>query len=109
MKKAIAMIFMLAHFEVWGTELVVKKMTRSQGYSDRYDLKTTSSEKVILDCQSFIQGLLFGENGQNAIFLQEWECEELVQDMKKTFSRYKKHCLEIDFERGVLDTQHTCD
>lgn len=108
MKTVIAMILMLALYDAKATELVVKKMKRSEGYSERYDLKTSMDEKVVLDCQSFIQGLLFGENGENAILLQEWECDELIVDMKKSFSQFKKHCLEVDVERSVLDSQHTC-
>lgn len=108
MKTVFAMILMLALYEASAAEVVVNKMTRAEGYSDRYDLKTSLDEKVVLDCQSFIQGLLFGENGDSAVMLQEWECDELIVDMKKSLSKRKTHCLEVDVERSVLDSQHTC-
>lgn len=108
MKTVIAMILVFALFDATAAEVVVSKMSRTPGYTDRYDLKTSLDEKVVLDCQSFIQGLLFGENGESGVMLQEWECDELIVDMKKSLSRRKTHCLEVDVERSVLEAQHTC-
>jgi len=108
MKAVFAMILMLALYDASAAEIEVSRMNRVSGYSERYDLKTSLNEEVVLDCQSFIQGLLFGQLGESAILLQEWECEELTQGMKKSFRHLKTHCLEIDLESGVLLAQQTC-
>lgn len=109
MKTVIAAILILAIYDVSALEIQVKRMNRTPGYSERFDLNTTLDEKVVLDCQSFIQGLLFGQTGESVVMLQEWECDELIVDMKKSMSRMKKHCLEVDRDRSVMDSQHTCN
>jgi hypothetical protein len=108
MKTIIAAILILALYDVSAFEIQVKRMNRTPGYTERFDLNTTLDEKVVLDCQSFIQGLLFGPMGEGVIMLQEWECDELMGDMKKSMNRMKKHCLEVDRDRAVMDSQHTC-
>jgi hypothetical protein len=108
MKTIFAMILVFTLYEATAVEIKVSRMNRSPGYSERYDLRTNHSDKVALDCQSFIQGLLFGPVGDSVIMLQEWECQELMGDMKKSFSTLKKHCLEVDQERNVMDSHHTC-
>ena len=108
MKTIFAMILVLALYDASAMEIKVSRMNRTPGYSQRYDLRTSLEEKVVLDCQSFIQGLLFGPLGEHVVMLQEWECQELVVDMKKSVSRFKKHCLEIDTDRSVLDSQQVC-
>ena len=109
MKTIFAMILVFALYDASALEIKVNRMNRSSGYSERYDLKTSFDDKVVLDCQSFIQGLLFGQVGERVIMLQEWECQELIGDMKKSFSTFKKHCLEVDQERNVMDSHHTCE
>lgn len=108
MKSVFAMILLLALYDASAVEIKVKRMHRTPGYSERYDLKTSLDEKVVLDCQSFIQGLLFGPVGEGVVMLQEWECQELLGDMKKSLQSFKHHCMDVDLDRSVLDTQHTC-
>ena len=108
MKTIVVMILMLALYDVSATEVKVSRMSRVSGYSERFELKTSINEKLTLDCQSFIQGILMGPMGESAILLQEWECEELMHDMKNSLQRRKPHCLELDFDRNVMDSQATC-
>lgn len=108
MKTIAAMILMFALYDASAVEVKVTRMSRESGYSERFELKTSMDEKVVLDCQSFIQGILVGPVGESAIMLQEWECEELMHDMKKSLQKLKAHCIEIDFERNVMDAQGTC-
>jgi hypothetical protein len=108
MKTVFALILVFALFDATALEIQVSRMKKISGYSERYDLKTSLDEKVVLDCQSFIQGLLFGPVGESAIMLEEWQCDELTQEMKKSMSQFKKHCLEVDRDRAVLDSQHAC-
>lgn len=108
MKTVFAMILMMALYDASAMEIKVSRLSRSQGYERRYDLKTDYNQKIVVDCQSFIQGVLFGPLGENAIMLQEWECDELVQDMKSSHNHLKKHCLEVDLEQSLLVSQQTC-
>ncbi len=108
MKMVFALVLVFALFDATALEIKVSKMKRVSGYTERYDLKTDLDEKVTLDCQSFIQGLLFGPMGESAIMLEEWQCDELTQELRKTTNQFKKHCLEVDRERAVLDSQHAC-
>ena len=108
MKAVIALILAFSLFEVSAVEIQVHKMKKSPGYDERYDLNTSMDEKIVVDCQSFVQGLLFGEVGESVVMLPEWECDELIVDMKKSVSRFKKHCLEVDRDRAVMDSHQTC-
>lgn len=108
MKTIAAMILLLALFDASALEIKVNRMKRADGYYAKYDLKTSLDEKVVLDCQSFIQGLFFGPVGEGVVMLQEWECAELMNDMQQSVHKFKKHCLEVDFDRSTLDSQHTC-
>jgi len=108
MKTIVLMILMLALYDASAEEVKVTRMSRVSGYTERFELKTSIDEKVMLDCQSFIQGILMGPMGETAIMLQEWECEELMHDMKKSLQKRQPHCLEIDFDRNIMDTQGTC-
>lgn len=108
MKTVFMLILAFALFDATALEIQVSRMKKVAGYSDRYDLRTSLDEKVVLDCQSFIQGLLFGPLGESAIMLEEWQCDELTQEMKKNLSQLKKHCLEVDRDRAVLDSHQAC-
>ena len=108
MKTVFMLILAFALFDATALEIQVSRMKKVAGYSDRYDLRTSLDEKVVLDCQSFIQGLIFGALGESAIMLEEWQCDELTQEMKKSLNQFKRHCLEVDRERAVLDSQHSC-
>ena len=108
MKAILALILVLALYDASALDLKVSRMKREQGYAERYNLVTNLDHKVVLDCQSFIQGLLFGPLGESAVMLEEWECDELTQDMKKSMSKFKQHCVVIDPDRGVVDSHQTC-
>jgi hypothetical protein len=108
MKTIFAMILMMALYDASALEIKVSKMTRTQGLDRRYDIKSDFGQKLAVDCQSFIQGVLIGQLGENAIMLQEWECDELVQDMKSSLRHLKKHCLEVNLEESLLVSQQTC-
>lgn len=108
MKTVFAMILMLVLNDASAFEVKVSRMKKVSGYTQRYDLKNSLNEKVFLDCQSFVQGLEFGAPGENVVMLAEWECDELIVDMKASHSQFKKHCLEIDPENSVLESHGSC-
>lgn len=110
MKSIITLLFALIVCDTYADEIKVSKMVRTQGFHSRFDLKTNLSEKLVLDCQSFLQGLSFGEKPQtqDMILLADWECEELMSDMKKSTSSFSKHCLEIDYQTMSLVSHRHC-
>ena len=109
MKSVIALILVLNLIEALALEVQVSGMNNVQDFESRFDLVSPHPQKVVLDCQSFVQGLFFGPVGEEEIImLEEWECEELMGDMKKTIDQKEKHCLEVDFDRSVLDQQKSC-
>lgn len=108
MKMGLTIVFLTLLNTAAAYEIQVGRMKKSAGYSERYDLKSTHSEKVVLDCQSFVQGLLFGPVGETALMLQEWECDDLITEMKKSHRSFKRHCLQLDLEQSVLESHGIC-
>ncbi len=110
MKSLIALLLVLIMWDSFAEEIKVTKMNRSNGFHSRFDLKSNLSEKLVLDCQSFLQGLMFGEKPQtqDMILLADWECEQLMTDMKKSTSSFSKHCLEVDYQTMSLISHSSC-
>ena len=109
MKSVIALILVLNLIDAFALEVQVSGMNNIEDFESRFDLVSPHPHKVVLDCQSFVQGLFFGPIGEEEIImLEEWECLELMGDMKKTIDQKEKHCLEVDFDRSVLDQQKPC-
>ena len=108
MKLSLTVVFLTLLNSAFAFEIKVSRMKKSAGYSERYELKSTHTEKVVLDCQSFVQGLLFGPFGETALMLQEWECDDLVTELKKSHRSFRSHCLEVDLEGSVLVSHQTC-
>jgi hypothetical protein len=108
MKFILSFLIVLLSKDASALEIQVNKMTRSMGYQDRYVLHSSFPEKLTLDCQSFVQGIFFGEVFDDIILLQEWECDELLNEMKKSLRRHKNHCIEFDLNRGIMERQRQC-
>ncbi|HLW55981.1 MAG TPA: hypothetical protein VKY27_01270 [Bacteriovoracaceae bacterium] len=57
------------------------------------------SEKVTLDCQSFIQGMWFGEFEEASVVLMDPNhCMQLFDRIKNSVKRGSSHCIEIEDE-----------
>ncbi len=109
MKTLFALILLASLIEARADEVRVSRMDVTDGYDARYDLKTSLNEKVVLDCQSFVQGLLLGEVGESVILMEESECQQLMGDMGSSFYNSKQHCLELNFQDSVMVKQETCE
>ena len=108
MKLGLTIVFLTLMNAASAYEIRVSRMKKSEGYSERYDLQSSHSENVVLDCQSFVQGLLFGPVGETALMLQEWECGDLINEMKKSHRSLQGHCLQVDLEHSVLESHEAC-
>ena len=107
MKKVLLLICCLFSLQLSAFELKVSKMNKTD-LPLKWNLETNIEEKVTLDCQSFIQGILFGQFGEDAIMLNVWECDELKEGMKKSLGKRKQHCLVIDTDRNLIESHQTC-
>lgn len=56
----------------------------------------TIAEKTTLDCQSFIQGLWFGEYEEAYVVLMDPDqCMGLLSRIKTSITRGSSHCIEV--------------
>lgn len=82
---------------LWAEVIQVKKMKRDGELERSYILVSNLPEKLVLDCQSFIQGLRFGEGADaSTLLMDQWECEELHKRIKRSVSSLRKHCIDVD-------------
>lgn len=69
-------------------------------------LTTNITQKVVLDCQSFIQGLRIGEFEEAFTYLLDpWECEELQNRVKSSLRKRQEHCIDVEDE---IRSDRTC-
>ncbi len=88
-------------------EIRVKKMTKDATLERSFILQTNLTEKVVIDCQSFIQGLRIGEGGNALVYLMDPEdCEELQGRMRTSLRKFRHHCMDVDTE---IHSDWTCD
>lgn len=107
MKKFVCLGLILMTTSLFAEIIQVKKMKRDGELERSYLLVTNLPETIVLDCQSFIQGLRFGE-GESAstLLMDQWECEELHSRMKKSLNTFRKHC--IDVEEDSIRADYSC-
>lgn len=78
-------------------EIRVKKMLKDGDLERSFELKTNLSQKVVIDCQSFIQGLRIGEFENAFTFiLDPDECEALQVRIKSSLKKFQKHCIDVE-------------
>ncbi|MBT5094240.1 MAG: hypothetical protein HOM21_08365 [Halobacteriovoraceae bacterium] len=73
------------------------------------ELKTVAEvEKVIIDCQSFINGIMFKEQATDGDWntayqsaLSEAECEEVTKFVRNSVDGKKNACVELDLLRNT--------
>lgn len=64
------------------------------------------SQKVRLDCQSFLQGIMIGEYEDTALIMLDTQtCQDLSQRIQKSISRNMSHCLEVE---DILVKDYRC-
>lgn len=106
MIKLCGFALLLISFSSLAQEIRVNKMSRDGELERSFILKTNLKEKVVLDCQSFIQGLRIGEFEEAHTFLLEpWECDELQQRIRGSLRRLQKHCIDVQDE---IRSDRTC-
>ncbi len=106
MKKLLGLVLILA-LPVLAMEIKVDKMSPVKGFDRSYNLHTKSiEEQIVLDCQSFVQGLTIGKGSAATFFLLEpQDCESLFLRTRESIKKFQKHCLDI--QDGVR-ADYTC-
>jgi hypothetical protein len=97
MKVLFGFILMLSFLNLQAAEIRVKKMSPDGNLDRSFVLKTNLSEKVVLDCQSFIQGLRIGEYEEAyTYFLGPEDCEGLQKRVRRSLRRFQNHCIDVE-------------
>lgn len=109
MKKAIVLISFLMSWSFVGLagEIIKTPMQDFQsvaGMDYVFELKTTKFDKVILDCQSFITGISFSNQGilKSNIYLDMFMCEDVVNYMIESKNESLPICIGLDVEGNEL-------
>jgi hypothetical protein len=78
-------------------EIKVSKMIKDGDLERSFVLKTNWPEAVVIDCQSFIQGLRIGRyESAYTYLLDPEECEGLQQRIRSSLRRFQKHCIDVE-------------
>lgn len=106
MKYLLGLILTLSFFELHAFEVEVRKMSRDGELERSYVLTTNVQDKVVLDCQSFIQGLRIGEYEAAYTYLMDPDdCDALTSRIRSSIRKLKKHCIDIEDD---IRADYTC-
>jgi hypothetical protein len=84
-------------FSVSAEEIRVSRMTKDGPLERSFVLKTNIPNKVVIDCQSFIQGLRIGEFEEAINYLLDpEECEGLQGRIRSSLKKGNFHCIDVD-------------
>ncbi len=90
-------IVLLLSFPLMADVLTVSAMKGEPGFSQSFVLKTQLKDKVLLDCQSFMNGIYVGpRDGGHFFMLDAEECQNLYNNIRGSLLKFKKHCIEIE-------------
>lgn len=99
MKSLLLLLALIFSLSATSEEVKVKKMLQDGDLERSFVLETSLKEKVVLDCQSFIQGLRIGEQGDAIFFMMDPnECESLQERVMSSLKRHQLHCIDVDSE-----------
>lgn len=97
MKYLFGLVILLSLPYAKAGEIRVKKMTQDGALERSFVLKTNLSQKVVIDCQSFIQGLRIGEYEEAFTYLLDpEECQGLQRRIKASLRKFQNHCIDAE-------------
>ncbi|HXH74531.1 MAG TPA: hypothetical protein VNJ08_06175 [Bacteriovoracaceae bacterium] len=106
MKFLLVMVLVCTTLNALGEEIKVQEMSADGELERSFVLTTSLPDKVVLDCQSFIQGLRIGEEEQAVFYLLDpHECEAMQDRVKASLKRQQLHCIDIDQD---IRSDYTC-
>ncbi|HXH30741.1 MAG TPA: hypothetical protein VNJ01_07995 [Bacteriovoracaceae bacterium] len=96
MKLIFFSLTMVLTFAAQALEVRISGLNTEVSMERSFVLTTSLPQKVVLDCQSFIQGLTVGSGTEEFLFLLEPdECENLFFRIEDSLQDSKQHCLEL--------------
>ena len=106
MKIVLVLILVLSVLEVFANEIQVKEILPDGELERSFVLNTNLPQKVVIDCQSFIQGLRIGEYESALTYmLNPEDCEGLVIRVKSSLNNSKNHCIQVEED---IQSDYTC-
>ena len=97
MKLLFGFVLLISLLDVGASEIRVKKMVLDGELDRSYVLTTNLSEKVVLDCQSFVQGLRIGEYEEaHTYLLDQDQCEGLQKRIQSSLRKFQHHCIDAE-------------
>lgn len=97
MKYLVGLVLILSVLESHAEEIKVKKMSPDGQLERSFVLKTNLTEKVVIDCQSFIQGLRIGEYEQAFTYMMDPdECDGLQNRIRASLQKRQYHCIDVE-------------
>lgn len=100
--KTLLLSLSILSFSIHAEELKVSNMKNTPGMDRSFVLKTKLPQKVVLDCQSFIQGLSIGEQ---LYMMDASHCESVAKNMMDSFKSSRSHCIDVEDE---VRSDYTC-
>jgi hypothetical protein len=95
MKTAFLVLFL--SFPLMADVLTVSGIKGEPGMHQSFILKTQLDDKVLLDCQSFMNGIYIGPRAGGLFFmLDSSECQALYENIRGSLKKHKKHCIDIE-------------
>lgn len=95
--KYLLIAFALMNTLAFAEEIRVSKMSVQAEMDRSFTLKSSHPYPVILDCQSFIQGLhVKSKDSEEFYMLEPYECEDLHSRINSSLWKFQKHCLDVD-------------
>lgn len=105
--KNLYLALMLTSFSALAVEVKVSHLSNEPQMERSFILRTHLTKKVLLDCQSFLQGLYIGPRSEgNFSMLEPDECYGLYERIKDSLRSRNKHCLDV--EDGTIHSDFSC-
>lgn len=107
MKAIFGIILLFSFLEARAGEIRVQKMIKDGDLDRSFVLNTNLVVKVVIDCQSFIQGLRIGEyEAALTYMLDPQECDGLQSRVKSSLKKFRHHCIDVDQD---IRADYTCE
>lgn len=107
MKIMTGLMLLVSLLSVQAGEIRVQKMLKDGDLERSFVLKTNLKEKVVIDCQSFIQGLRLGEYERAFTYMMDSEeCDSLQNRIRLSLRKFSNHCIDVDQD---IRADYTCE
>jgi hypothetical protein len=97
MKHILILLILCGTFHSFGEEIKVSKMSPDGDMDRSFVLRTNLPDTVVLDCQSFIQGLRIGDKEDAIIYIMDsQDCESMLLRVEGSLKKSLFHCIDVE-------------